>query len=85
MTTGLLSFSVIAIIIISVVVLLIFNLAIVCICIYLKYKQSSRSSDGKRDDDQSSQPTQPVYETIKESTLEVTKNTAYIPMHSTSL
>ena len=87
MLIAMLSYNVI--VVISVVVLF-FNFVIVCVCFYMKYKQSSKTSDFKAGDVQLSQPiaTQPTYETVTGSVivtvdLKMTENVAYATTRST--
>ena len=69
---------IIVIVVIFLIIFLIFNCVVACVCFY---KQSSKTSN----DILSSQPIQPMYETVMGCTtvdLEMTENVAYAPVCS---
>ena len=87
MTTTVLNCSVIIIVIVVIflIIFLSYNCVVVCVCFYLKYKQSPKISNGNMGDVLSSQPTQPIYETSMGCAtvdLEMSENVAYAPIHS---
>ena len=88
-TATMLSYNVIIIIVVtSVVVLFISNCVVVCICFYLKYKQSVKTSERQDIQLRSEQLTSPIYATaavvnttLPEQDLKMIENVAYVPVN----